>query len=180
MLQRFWDADMGAFFDTARDHEALIGRPREITDNATPSGMSMAVEALLRLWAFSGGERYYDVASRVLTTLAPAALAQPSAFSNLLCALDDYIGPFSEVAIVGEEDDERTQRLWRAASGRYLPRAVLATGSGAASPSGDPPLLEGRGTIAGAPAAYVCRRFVCKRPVTDPDALTTLLLDEVE
>ena len=113
MLQRFWDADIGAFFDTARDHEALIGRPREITDNATPSGMSMAVEALLRLWALSGGERYYDVASRVLTTLAPAALAQPSAFSNLLCALDDYIGPFSEVAIVGEEDDERTQRLWR-------------------------------------------------------------------
>ncbi|MGH2485944.1 MAG: thioredoxin domain-containing protein, partial [Ktedonobacterales bacterium] len=99
ILLRFWDAEKGAFFDTAHDHEALIGRPREITDNATPSGMSMAVEALLRLWALTGADRYYDVAARVLTTLAPAALTQPSAFGNLLCALDDFIGPFSEIAI---------------------------------------------------------------------------------
>ncbi|HKV86105.1 MAG TPA: thioredoxin domain-containing protein [Ktedonobacterales bacterium] len=178
--QRFWDADKGAFFDTAHDHEVLIGRPREITDNATPSGMSLAVEALLRLWSLNGDERYYDVAARVLTTFAPAALGQPSAFGHLLCALDDFIGPFAEIAIVGDASDERTQRLLRATSGRYLPRAVLATGSGVTSSPDDPPLLEGRGTIGGAPAAYVCRRFVCKRPVTDPDALTALLRAEAD
>src|SRR2546429_108930 len=94
-MRRCWQrgtALSGGFFDTASDHEALIGRPRELTDNATPSGTSLAAEGLLRLAAFTGEERYREHAARIVVPLAPAMVDQPSAFGHLLGALDDFIG----------------------------------------------------------------------------------------
>ena len=176
MLARFWDAEKGAFFDTAIDHEALIGRPREVTDNATPSGMSLAVEALLRLWAFSGDGGYYDIAARVLTTFAPAMLAQPSSFGHLLCGLDDLIGPFDEIAIIGYPHDERTHGLLRAVHSTFLPRSVLAIGSPEDTDvAAAAPLLSDRQLVGGAPAAYICRHFICQRPITDAETLSRAL-----
>ena len=176
MIERFWDAEKGTFFDTARDHEALIGRPREVTDNAIPSGMSMAVEALLRMWALSGEGRFYDVAAHVLTIFAPTIVTQPSAFGHLLCALDDYIGPLYEVAIVGAHGDERVRSLERAVSDAFLPRAVLAVGEPQEPDAKeDVPLLSGRILVDGAPAAYVCHNFVCQQPITDAETLRTVL-----
>ena len=176
MLARFWDAEKGAFFDTAIDHEALIGRPREVTDNATPSGMSLAVEALLRLWAFSGDGGYYDIAARVLTTFAPAMLAQPSSFGHLLCGLDDLIGPFDEIAIIGYPHDERTHGLLRAVHSTFLPRSVLAIGSPEDTDvAAAAPLLSDRQLVGGAPEAYICRHFICQRPITDAETLSRAL-----
>jgi uncharacterized protein YyaL (SSP411 family) len=174
MLDRFWDVTLDAFFDTASDHEPLIGRPRELTDNATPSGTSLAAEALLRLAAYTGELGYRDRAARVLLPLAAAMAQQPSAFGHLLCALDDFIGPFHEIALVGEGD--ALAALARAIAARYLPRAVTAI----AHPD-DPsaatamPLLEGRGLVDGHAAAYICQNFVCRQPVTTADALTRQL-----
>ncbi|MDQ4006698.1 MAG: thymidylate kinase, partial [Actinomycetota bacterium] len=37
------------------------------------------------------------------------------------------------------------------------------------------PLLRERPLVDGAAAAYVCRGFVCERPVTDADALAASL-----
>jgi uncharacterized protein YyaL (SSP411 family) len=37
------------------------------------------------------------------------------------------------------------------------------------------PLLEGRDLVDGAPAAYVCERFACQRPVTEPEQLAAAL-----
>ena len=176
LLSHFWDEASGGFFDTAGDHEALIGRPRELTDNATPSGTSLAAEALLRLAAFTGEERYREHAARVVVPLAPAMVDQPSAFGHLLGALDDFIGPFYEIALVGAANGTSPHELRRAVDSQYVPRAVLAV----AAPDDeqaqrDVPLLAGRGPVDGQAAAYVCQGFVCKQPVTQPDALQTLL-----
>ncbi|MGZ3680523.1 MAG: thioredoxin domain-containing protein, partial [Ktedonobacterales bacterium] len=176
MLSRFWDEASGGFFDTASDHEALIGRPRELTDNATPSGTSLAAEGLLRLAALTGEERYREHAARIVVPLAPAMVDQPSAFGHLLGALDDFIGPFYEIALVGAPDDASLRELRRAVDTRYVPRAVLAV----AAPDDEQAqrevtLLAGRGLVDGQPAAYVCQSFVCKQPVTQPDALLALL-----
>ncbi|MGZ6391368.1 MAG: thioredoxin domain-containing protein [Ktedonobacterales bacterium] len=176
MLSRFWDEASGGFFDTASDHEALIGRPRELTDNATPSGTSLAAEGLLRLAALTGEERYREHAARIVVPLAPAMVDQPSAFGHLLGALDDFIGPFYEIALVGAPDDASLRELRRAVDTRYVPRAVLAV----AAPDDEQAqrevtLLAGRGLVDGQPAAYVCQSFVCKQPVTRPDALRALL-----
>jgi len=171
LLDRFWDDATGAFFDTARDAETLIGRPRDLTDSATPSGTSLACEALLRLFAFTADERYREHAARVLVPLAPAMAAQPSAFGHLLCALDDLIGPYYEVALLGEPAVPGTVALERALASRFLPRMALARGSSEHPEPAEVPLLEGRPLVNGQPAAYVCQGFVCQQPVTSPDEL---------
>ncbi|MBF6589085.1 MAG: thioredoxin domain-containing protein [Ktedonobacterales bacterium] len=172
MLARFWDEAAGAFFDTAADHERLIGRPRELADGATPSGMSLATEALVRLAAFTGEGRYRDVAARILVPLVPAMAQQPLAFGHLLCALDDFVGPFYEVALIGAPEHAATGALRRAINSRYLPRLALAQAApDDARAATVVPLLAGRSLLAGQPAAYVCQGFVCRLPVTQPEAL---------
>jgi uncharacterized protein YyaL (SSP411 family) len=165
MIERFWDEPTGAFFDTASDAEALIGRPRDLTDNATPSGTSLACEALLRLTAFTGDLRYREYAARILVALAPAMERHPSSFGHLLCALDDLIGPYYEVATVGDVSDDATQALVAAVNSRFLPRIALAVG---APDEPGVPLLEDRLLVDAQPAAYVCQGFICQRPVTEP------------
>jgi hypothetical protein len=178
LLDRFWDEELGAFFDTAHDAAALIGRPRELTDNATPSGTSLACECLLRLAALTGEARYREVAARVLLSLAGAAVDQPSAFGHLLCALDDLIGPMREIAVIGTVDDPATAALLAAVNGAFRPRTVLARmapGDGAATRA--VPLLADRVLMEGKPAAYVCQNFACRLPTTDPAQLIAQLAD---
>jgi len=171
MLARFWDDDAQTFYDTAHDHETLIGRPRELTDGATPSGISLASEGLLRLAALTGEERYRDRAARMLVPLAPAMAQSPSSFSHLLCALDDFIGLFFEIALVGAA--AQREAFARVLCREFLPRAAIAQGDGE-SPSAVP-LLADRAPIHGAAAAYVCQGFVCRQPVTMAEALRAQL-----
>jgi uncharacterized protein len=178
LLDRFWDESSSSFFDTAIGQEALIGRPRELTDGATPSGTSLAAEALLRLAAFFGEERYHEYAARVLVPLSAAMADQPSSFSHFLCALDDYLGPMYEIAIVeASPEDSGAIELERVVASHYLPRTVLAV---ARTPDEGSertvvPLLRDRGLVEGRSAAYVCQNFVCRQPVTEPDDLLNLL-----
>src|SRR3972149_6137375 len=72
MLDLFWDDDVQGFFDTGRDHEALITRPRELFDNATPSGTSVAADVLLRLAAITDKRDYEASAPACQRALAPA------------------------------------------------------------------------------------------------------------
>ncbi|HEX6544011.1 MAG TPA: thioredoxin domain-containing protein [Ktedonobacterales bacterium] len=171
-LSRFWDDEIGTFFDTSANHEQLIGRPRELTDNATPSGMSLMAEVLLRLAAFTGEARYHNYATQVLVPLTPAMIEQPLAFGHLLCALDDFVGPLDEVAIIGQSDSEPTRALRNVVQHLYHPRMVLAqAGPGDAQAQATVPLLTDRPLVNGHPTAYVCRGFVCKQPVNQPDEL---------
>ncbi|MGO8949821.1 MAG: thioredoxin domain-containing protein [Ktedonobacterales bacterium] len=183
LLDRYWDESSSTFFDTASDHEALIGRPRELSDNATPSGNSLAAEALLRLSAFLGEGHYHDYAARVLVPLAAAMVDQPSAFSYFLCALDDYIGPMQEIALlIPSPDDAGATGLQHALAGRYLPRIVLAVARTGASVgvsedvAAAVPLLRDRAPVGDRSTAYVCQGFVCRQPVTESTDLLDLLL----
>ena len=176
MIKRFWDDEATAFFDTAHDAEQLIGRPRELTDNATPSGTSLAAEALLRLAAFTSDDRYRELAVRIVVPLAPAMADSPSAFGHLLCVLDDFIGPFQEVAVVGITGTPDRAALLAPLAQSFLPRLVVAQAAPDDRDAGSTvPLLAGRGLVDGRAAAYVCQHFVCQQPVTEPDALRALL-----
>jgi uncharacterized protein YyaL (SSP411 family) len=58
---------------------------------------------------------------------------------------------------------------------RYQPnRVVVGTAAGAPGAAGLPLLAE-RGAVEGKPTAYVCRRYICQLPVTDPAALARQL-----
>ncbi|MGI8546975.1 MAG: thioredoxin domain-containing protein [Gemmatimonadaceae bacterium] len=84
MHDEFWNADLNAFFDTSRDAEQLVTRPRDVMDNAIPSGTSLAVELLLRLADYDGNDAYRERAWMVMNSLAEMASRYPSAFGHLL------------------------------------------------------------------------------------------------
>jgi uncharacterized protein YyaL (SSP411 family) len=172
VLERFGDP-AGGFFDTADDHEQLITRPKEVQDNATPSGGAMATHVLLRLAALTGEGRYRTAAERAIAAVAPLAARHPTAFAKWLSAIHLATSDIAEIAIVGSLDEPGTRELLAVALGGFHPGRVVAL---AADPASSVvPLLEGRARLGDRPTAYVCRSFACQVPVTDPDALATQL-----
>ncbi len=168
ILERFADPD-GGFFDTASDHERLVARPKDVQDNATPSGNAMATLVLLRLAALTGEGRYRTAAEGAIRTVTPLTVRYPTAFAKWLTAIDLSLSAVAEVAIVGDPEDPGTRELLRAANGGYAASRVVAV-------SADPgssaiPLMQDRTRLHGRPTAYVCRGFACQAPVTDADAL---------
>ncbi|MEV7007068.1 thioredoxin domain-containing protein [Streptosporangium sp. NPDC051022] len=171
VLDRFADG-AGGFFDTADDAERLFQRPQDPTDNATPSGQFAAAGALLSHAALTGSARRREAAEAALGTVSVLA-GKHARFAGwgLATAQAAVSGPV-EVAIVGAPDDPATSALHRAALLSPVPGLVIALGEPG---SAEVPLLEGRGLVEGAPAAYVCRGFTCRMPVTTPAALRTEL-----
>jgi len=168
VLDHFADP-AGGFFDTSDDHERLVTRPKDVQDNAVPSGNAMAAGVLLRLHALTGDGRYRSAAERAMRTVVPFVRRYPTGFAQWLSAMDLALRPIVEIAIAGPPDDPATVSLIRETRSGYRPGQVLAV-------AGDPatskvPLLEGRLALDGRPTAYVCRSFVCRLPVTEPAAL---------
>ena len=171
MIAKFRDSQGRGFYFTSEDHEALIHRPKEFFDNAIPSGNSVAVHALLRLWKLTGNSQFSQYAISYLENMAGTMARQPAAFPNLLCALDFYLRGSKEIAIVGNPSTEKTRILLREIFRLYLPNKVVACGT-----DGNPFLLEKRLQINGLPTVYVCENFACQRPVTAPAELAELLV----
>ncbi|MDX6635771.1 MAG: uncharacterized protein QOF06_1974 [Solirubrobacterales bacterium] len=163
-IERFGDPERGGFYSTASDHEELIARRKEVGDHPIPSGNSSAAMGLLRLAALSGERRYEEAAEGVFALFAEPAVRHPDAFAHLLRALDFHLSPTREIALVGDD----LAALATVVRKRPLFHAVLAGGP---EGSEEPPLLAGRTTVDGQPAAYVCENFSCQLPVTDADSL---------
>jgi uncharacterized protein YyaL (SSP411 family) len=175
-LRLFWSAERETFFDTGHDQESLVVRPRNIFDNAVPSGTSVAIEWLLRLAVVLGEERYEAVALKALRPMADLMQRYPSGFGRYLCALDFHLGPVAEVALVWRPGEERgAAPLLDTVFGRYQPNRVVVGAAEGAPGAGGLPLLAERGTLNGRPTAYVCRHYVCQLPVTEPEALARQL-----
>jgi uncharacterized protein YyaL (SSP411 family) len=175
-LRLFWSADRNAFFDTGDDQEALVVRPRNLFDNAVPSGTSVAIDWLLRLAVMVGEERYEAIALEALRPMADLMQRYPSGFGRYLSALDFHLGPVAEVALVWRPGEERAMGpLLDTVFGRYQPnRVVVGAPEGDAAAAGLPLLAE-RATVGGRPTAYVCKHYVCQLPVTEPGALARQL-----
>jgi uncharacterized protein YyaL (SSP411 family) len=166
MIERFADEENGGFFETSADHERLLARRKDLEDHPIPSGNASAAYGLLRLAALTGEHSYEERAVSVLRLLHELAPKHPQAFGHLLQALDFQLSPVKEVALVGED----LRPLERVVRGEFRPHLVLAGGA----PDGVP-LLQDRAPVDGHPAAYVCERFACKAPVTEPEELERLL-----
>jgi uncharacterized protein len=172
----FADEQNGGFFDTGSDHEALVSRPKDIMDNATPAGNSVAVEVLLRLAAFTGEEQYRRRADDYLRALADIMVQHPQAFGHALGALDFAISPIKEFAIIGEGQRADTRALLAVVNSRYLPNSVLASAAPGDSEAAQTfPLLAERPAKDGKASAYVCQNFACQAPVTTPQELERLV-----
>jgi uncharacterized protein YyaL (SSP411 family) len=159
----------GGFFDTSDEHETLVTRPKDLQDNATPAGNSMAATVLLRLAALGGETRYAEVAEAALRSVQPVLAQYPTAFAQWLSALTFAVSQPREVALVGAPDDAGLQALLQVVGEGYRPFQVVALKRpGEESPV---PLLAGREQIGGRATAAVCYQFTCRLPVTEPAAL---------
>jgi len=164
----------GGFFDTSDDHETLITRPRDVQDNATPSGNAMAVTALLKLAGFTNDVRYVDIASQALIQMQSMMAQYPLGFGQWLQALSYTLAQPKEIAILGEPNATDTLALLETARQGYRPFQVVALG-GINQKDTQVPLLQNRDLVNGRAAAYVCANFTCQVPVTEPGALEELL-----
>ncbi|MGI9004883.1 MAG: thioredoxin domain-containing protein [Streptosporangiaceae bacterium] len=174
-LEHFRDVG-GGFYDTADDGERLIYRPADPSDGPTPAGTFAVAGALLSYAALTGSARHREAAAAALGPLTDVAGKYPQAAGWGLAVAEAFLAGPDEIAVVGPPEDERTVALHRAALLGATPGAVLALGDGAGN-GGEAgvPLLAGRGPVDGQPAAYVCRGFTCRLPVTGPDALLASL-----
>lgn len=169
MLTHFEDAGQGGFFDTSDDHEELIHRPKDVQDNAIPSGNAMAALVLLRLSLYTGNGAWWDIANAAVSALYGPMLQHPNAFAHWLTAATFILGEPQEVAVIGRPEAADTRALVESVFAHYQPTLVVAVGQN----GNTIPLLANRTQHDGKATAYVCRRFVCQQPVTEPAALSS-------
>jgi uncharacterized protein len=158
----FADEERGGFYLSPTDGEELVARKKDLEDHPTPSGNSMLASVLLRLARIYGDDDLERLAVGVFRLVHGAVTRAPAAFGHALTALDLHFSPPRELAIVGPVESP----VARAALEPFQPNTVVAVGS-----SDEVKLLAGKTLVDGQAAVYVCERFACQAPVTDPAAL---------
>lgn len=174
VLKHFSAEDTG-FYDTSDDHEKLIVRPRQLQDNATPSGNTMMAKQLIRLSAYTGDSRYDEAARGALKPLIPAMQQYPQAFGEAINAADMLIRGVKEVAIVGNPTQQGTKDLLAEVRQTYRPTVITALSRAAVDGEHTIALLNYRTMRNGEPTVYVCQNFMCQMPVTTAEAMRNLL-----
>jgi uncharacterized protein YyaL (SSP411 family) len=172
MMIDHFSAPEAGFYDTSDDHETLITRPKELQDNAAPSGNGMAALVLQRLAGLAAEPRYAELAQRSLSAMQPLLGQYPLGFAQWLQALSYALAHPAEIAIVGDATSPEAHALLDACAGHH-PHQITAVGAVA-----DVPLLQDREQIEGRATAYVCTDLACRPPVTEPEALKALLEDK--
>jgi uncharacterized protein YyaL (SSP411 family) len=173
MLALFAPADGEALFQAGSDADELITRPREVFDNAIPSGNSVGASVLLRLARLTGDAGYERHATGALLAVRDHALRFPTGFCQALSAMELLSSVSTEVAVAGTQGAADTEALLEEVWSQHRPNVVTAAGE----PGTDHPfaLMRGREPVDGGAAAYVCEHFSCHLPVTDPASLASAL-----
>ena len=163
MIAEFWDPRDQAFFFTGHNHEKLLVRHKEYSDNATPSGNSVAALVLLKLAHLTGDDKYRRHGEQILQRMSHSLSQLPAIFGYQLCALDWYLAKVREFVLVAAEREQ--EEFQSALHARFIPNKVVA-GLSPGTASGLP-LLQGRDSIDQKPTVYICENFTCKEPITD-------------
>ncbi len=177
MVESFWNESSGMFFDTAKEHQELIVRPRILTDNSIPSGSSSAAQVLLKLSRITGREDFEKIASKSIRTVIDLCRQHPLSFSHWLCALDLYLSTPKEIAVIGVHDDENTKAMMRVINNTWMPNKVLAACEPQDSALSGLPIFEGKHAIDNNTTIFVCKRFTCRSPATNPKELNAQLAE---
>ncbi|MBF0254391.1 MAG: thioredoxin domain-containing protein, partial [Candidatus Omnitrophica bacterium] len=188
MIRDFWDDRFGAFFMTASGSETLLpARVKEFADGAVPSGNSVAVQDLLILERMTQSRVYAKFAMEALKTVHSYMAMSPTSFAQGLAALDFFLTPGPEIVVAARNADPAARELVQAVWNAYLPNRILLfhpEGPGGEAIRQFAPFIAGQTPVDGRAAAYVCRNYICERPVTDPGelqkALKNPLFDEFQ
>lgn len=179
MHRLFWDISGGGFFLTAKDAEKLIARSKELYDGALPSGNSVATLSLFRVGRLTMNREMESWARSTLDAFSTEIDQSPSAYPQMLIALDFAIGPSSEIVIAGDEGDSGVQEMIRAVYGQFLPNKVVAfhpkEGTMTKKIEKLSPFIEDQVALGSQPTVYVCKNYICALPTTDISKLRELL-----
>ena len=176
MVELFADPGGDGFYQTGRDAEQLVIRPRELFDNAVPAGSSVAADVLQRLGRLTGAQDWEQAGLAALRPVLGVLGRAPTGFGHALGAADFALARVREVAIVGRPGADDTQALLAEVWRTYQPNRVLAAAApDDAAAQGEVPLLADRPAREGRATAYVCEHFVCQQPVTEPKELAAQL-----
>ncbi len=173
MREQFGDAE-GGFFFTGKDHETLVARTKDVQDSSTPSGNAMAATALLRLGRLTGRADLLASAAVTLRTVQGLMESSPMAAGQALIALDFYLGPVREFAIIGAPGEPETGRVLRAVRGGFRPNKVVALKRADENAPEAVPLLKDKPSR-GEVTTYICENFACKEPLLGAEALEDVL-----
>ena len=176
MVSTFWDNENSTFYDSALLAGNLFLRPMSIVDSVIPSGSSAATAVLLRLSRLTNNSRFEDIASRCLGKMGESLAQYPLGFGAWLCALDFYLSRPKEIAIIGPRNNPATQELLRTLCKTWLPNKVFAAYDPRDKRASGIKLLEDKAMTNGRPTAYLCERFMCQEPATDPNLFQQQLL----
>ena len=175
MLKHFRDPQDGGFFYTADDHPPLIARTQDLYDNATPGGNALATTALVRLGKLTGRDDYLAAAADTFKRALAILQQSPTASSQMLRALDLYLGPTPEIVVVADPAAPETAALLADLHHRYWPNKVVAL---RADPAAGSPhlaaLFAGKERSPNEPVTYLCQDFTCQSPAVGVAAAETL------
>jgi uncharacterized protein YyaL (SSP411 family) len=168
-VELFHDPKTDTWYDTASDHEPLLVRPREVTDNATPSGTSLVAELLLSWAELDDRFEWRTLAEGAVSRVGDAIAQYPQALGHIATVADAVVNGTTQIAIAGNPADPELRELVSRIGSTFVPSLVMAGGDPATTRQ--PALMANRVAVGGRPTAYVCRSFTCDLPTSEPDEL---------
>jgi len=158
VIKYFYNPENGMFFFNSSLDSALIARKTETMDNVIPASNSSLAKGLFYLGHYFAHKDYLNMSRQMLLNVKKDMPAYGSGYSNWAILMLHHISPFYEIAIAGEQAEEKRKELEE----HYLPNKILS-GSKAESRL---PLLENK-HVPGLTMIYVCRDNSCKLPVSN-------------
>ena len=176
LVTLFRDSAGGTLFDTPRDGEKLIFRPKKIYDGAEPSSNSVSLEVFARLFFLTGDSQWSRFARDLMDGASGVVAHHPPGYVALLQGASFLLEPGREIVITGERGKEDTENLLKVLRKRYSPETVVIFRSqGGSNVAQTTPFAEKMKPVGGKATAYVCQRFSCQKPTTDPGTLAKIL-----
>ncbi len=179
LVKHFWDDDEGGFYLTADDAEVILARRKTLHDGAIPSGNSVAMLNLIRLARFTGKTELEEKASLLAKASSALATRVPTAFTQMLTAVEFAVGEPMEILIVSEEKGDAVEEMLKTVRQSYIPNKVVLLkllGMEEEKKLAEiAPFTRDFGTVDGKATAYVCKNYACQAPVTDADELALAL-----
>lgn len=178
LIEYFWDNENGGFYFTADDGEKLLVRQKEIYDGAVPSGNSVAMLNLLRLGRITASDDFEEKAAKIGQAFHGSVSQMPSAYTQLMAAVDFAVGPSYEVVIAGDLQANDTREMLTAIRGIFLPnKVVILHPTDQKPPSIDNivPFIKDHSSIDGKATAYVCFNYNCQLPTKEISSMLELL-----
>ncbi len=163
MMERFWDRSSGGFFLAGADAQDLIARSKEVYDGAIPSGNSMAATVLVLLSRYAPDASFGEMADKTLQFFSGDIAAEPTAYPQMLVALDFQIGPSYEITIAGSREESFVKAALQEIYLRFIPNKIIMLDE------------TGQRLVEGKAALYICRGRACERPVTKIEDLGKVL-----